>query len=173
MGKKLAIQSLPNSNFENMVIPVGVISAEGLEITFTAEALNLPTGLKVFLEDRNNNIFTCLDEANATYKVTVDAANTDGRFYLHTKTSSLLSLDTDLLNSVNIYNTSTSNLKITGLQKGETTMSLFNLLGKQIMTTSFDGANVNNISLPRLATGIYVVKLQTKTGELNKKIILE
>ena len=173
MGKKLAIQSLPNSNFENMVIPVGVISAEGLEITFTAEALNLPTGLKVFLEDRNNNIFTCLDEANATYKVTVDAANTDGRFYLHTKTSSLLSLDTDLLNSVNIYNTSTSNLKITGLQKGETTMSLFNLLGKQIMTTSFDGANVNNISLPRLAAGIYVVKLQTKTGELNKKIILE
>ena len=70
-------------------------------------------------------------------------------------------------------NTSTSNLKITGLQKGETTMSLFNLLGKQIMTTSFDGANVNNISLPRLAAGIYVVKLQTKTGELNKKIILE
>jgi hypothetical protein len=64
-------------------------------------------------------------------------------------------------------------LKITGLQKGETTMSLFNLLGKQIMTTSFDGANVNNISLPRLATGIYVVKLQTKTGEVNKKIILE
>ena len=41
------------------------------------------------------------------------------------------------------------------------------------MTTSFDGANVNNISLPRLAAGIYVVKLQTKTGELNKKIILE
>jgi aryl-phospho-beta-D-glucosidase BglC (GH1 family) len=172
-GKKLAIQSLPNSDYENMVIAVGISADARKEIIFSAETLNLPTGLKVFLEDRNNNVFTCLDEANAIYKVTVDAANTDGRFYLHTKTSSLLSLDTDLLNSVNIYNTSTSNLKITGLQKGETTMSLFNLLGKQIMTTSFDGANVNNISLPRLATGIYVVKLQTKTGEVNKKIILE
>jgi len=172
-GEKYQVQSLPNSDYENMVIAVGISADARKEIIFSAEALNLPTGLKVFLEDRNNNVFTRLDEANATYKVTVDAANTDGRFYLHTKTSSLLSLDTDLLNSVNIYNTSTSNLKITGLQKGETTMSLFNLLGKQIMTTSFDGANVNNISLPRLAAGIYVVKLQTKTGELNKKIILE
>ena len=165
-------QLLPDTNLESMVIPIG-IKSEAREITFSAEALNLPTGLKVFLEDRNNNVFTRLDEVNATYKVTVDAGNTDGRFYLHTKTSSLLSLDTDLLNSVNIYNTSTHNLKITGLQKGETTVSLFNLLGKQIMITSFDGANVNNISLPSLATGIYVVKLQTKTGKLNKKIILE
>jgi endoglucanase len=172
-GKKYQVQSLPNSDYENMVIPVGTSADTSKEITFTAEALNLPTGLKVFLEDRNNNIFTCLVEGNATYKVTVDAGNTDGRFYLHTKTSSLLSLDTDLLNSVNIYQTSTRNLKITGLQKGETTVSLFNLLGKQLMTTSFDGANVNNISLPRLATGVYVVKLQTKTGKLNKKIILE
>jgi len=172
-GKKYQVQSLPNSDYENMVIPVGTSADTSKEITFTAEALNLPTGLKVFLEDRNNNIFTCLDEGNATYKVTVDAGNTDGRFYLHTKTSSLLSLDTDLLNSVNIYQTSTRNLKITGLQKAETTVSLFNLLGKQLMTTSFDGANVNNISLPRLATGVYVVKLQTKTGKLNKKIILE
>jgi endoglucanase len=172
-GKKYQVQSLPNSDYENMVIAVGISADARKEIIFSAEALNLPTGLKVFLEDRNNNVFTCLDEVNATYKVTVDAANTDGRFYLHTKTSSLLSLDTDLLNSVNIYNTSTSNLKITGLQKGETTVSLFNLLGKQVMMTSFDGASVNNISLPRLAAGIYVVKLQTKTGELNKKIILE
>ena len=66
-----------------------------------------------------------------------------------------------------------SNLKITGLQKGETIVSLFNLLGKHIMTTSIDGASVNNISLPRLDAGIYEVKLQTKTGKLNRKIILQ
>jgi len=36
-------QSLPNSDFESMVIPVGIKAAAGEEIIFSVEALNLPT----------------------------------------------------------------------------------------------------------------------------------
>lgn len=172
IGVNFMKQVLPDTNLESMIIPIG-IKADAGEITFYSEASNLPTGFKVFLEDRNNTIFTRLDEANTTYKVTVDAGITNGRFYLHTKTSAVLSLDTDLLNSVSIFKASNNTLKITGLQKGKTTVALYNLLGKQVMTTSFEGANVNTISLPKFATGIYVVKLLAETGELNKKIILE
>lgn len=165
-------QVLPDTNLESMIIPIGIKAVAG-EITFSAEASSLPIGLKVFLEDRNNNIFTRLDLANATYKVTVDGGITDGRFYLHIKSSAVLSSDTDLLNSVSIFKASNNTLKITGLQKGKTTVALYNLLGKQVMTTSFEGANVNTISLPKFAVGLYVVKLLSETGELNKKIILE
>ena len=172
-GKKLAIQSLPNSNFENMVVPVGVNAAAGSEIVFSTETLNIPSGYKVFLEDRTNNVFTRLDEANTEYKTTVSKSSTDGRFFLHTKTSSVLNIDSELLSGVSIYKTTNSNLRVSGLQKGKTTISLYNLIGKQVMTSSFEGANVNNVSLPSLAKGVYIVKLKTTTGKLNKKIIIE
>ena len=172
-GKKLAIQSLPNSNFENMVIPVGVSIAAGSEITFTADALNVPAKYNVYLEDRANNTVTRLDEANAEYKVSVESGNTNGRFYLHVRTSSVLSTDTNILSTVSMYTTSNSNLRVQGLQEGNASISIFNILGKQVFQTSFDATNSINIALPNLAKGFYLLQLQNTQGKLNKKIILE
>ncbi|MDB4204063.1 cellulase family glycosylhydrolase [Polaribacter sp.] len=172
-GKKLAIQSLPNSNFENMVIPVGVSIAAGSGITFTADALNVPAKYNVYLEDRANNTVTRLDEVNAEYKVSVGSGNTNGRFYLHVRTSSVLSTDTNILSTVSMYTTSNSNLRVQGLQEGNASISIFNILGKQVFQTSFDAANSINIALPNLAKGFYLLQLQNAQGKLNKKIILE
>ena len=172
-GKKLAIQSLPNSNFENMVIPVGVNSSVGSEFTFTADVLNVPTNYKVYLEDRTTNIITRLDEANAEYKVSFKNGNTSGRFYLHVKTSSVLSTDTNNLSDVSIYTTSNSNLRVQGLQEGNASISIFNILGKQVFQTSLEASNSINIALPNLVKGFYLLQLQNAHGKLNKKIILE
>jgi endoglucanase len=172
-GKKLAIQSLPNSNFENMVIPVGVSIAAGSEITFTADALNVPAKYNVYLEDRANNTVTRLDEVNAEYKVSVKSGSTNGRFYLHARTSSVLSTDTNILSTVSMYTTSNSNLRVQGLQEGNASISIFNILGKQVFQTSFDAAYSINIALPNLAKGFYLLQLQNAQGKLNKKIILE
>ena len=57
-GRKLAIQSLPNSDYESMVVPVGITADADKEITFSATAINLPAGIKVYLEDRELNVFT-------------------------------------------------------------------------------------------------------------------
>ena len=164
-------QALPNSEFESMIVPVGVKAASGKEITFSVTSLNLPDGIKVFLEDRELNIFTNLSEVN--YKITLDKdINGTGRFFLKT-TSSALSTENLELSGISIYKTSDSNLRISGLQKGEISVSLFNMLGKQIMKTSLEASITQKIALPKLATGIYIVKLQTENGKLNKKIILE
>ena len=172
-GKKLAIQSLPNSDLEAMVVPVGLTAAAGKEITFSAEAMNLPDGIKVFLEDRNTNTFTILDEANATYKITLtEALDGIGRFYIHT-TQSALSIDNLSLNGVSIYKTNASTLRVTGLQQGKASLSLFNVLGKQVISTSFEANGNKDIYLPKLAAGVYFAKVQTATGKLSKKIILE
>ncbi len=172
-GKKLGIQSLPNNNFESMVIPIGLKAETGKEILFSAEALNLPSDLKVFLEDRATNTFTRLDEANSNYKVTLaEDLYGIGRFYLHTK-SSVLNTDNFLLDNISIYKTDNSNLRIAGLQPGSVSVKLFNILGKQMMSSAFKSNGVQNISLPNLATGIYIVQLETESGTLNKKIILE
>lgn len=172
-GKKLGIQSLPNNNFESMVIPIGLKAETGKEILFSAEALNLDSDLKVFLEDRTTNTFTRLDQTNSNYKVTLtEDLNGIGRFYLHTK-SSVLNTDNVLLENISIHKTYNSNLRIAGLQAGVASVKLFNILGEQMMTASFKTNGVQNISLPNLAAGIYVVQLETELGKLNKKIILE
>ncbi|WP_288956413.1 T9SS type A sorting domain-containing protein [uncultured Polaribacter sp.] len=171
-GKKLAIQSLPNVNFEDMIIPVGVTADANSEITFSAKALNVPTGYKVFLEDRLNSTFTRLDEVDAEYTATVTEKTTEGRFYLHARTSAL-SLDSELLNSVRIYKSNTSTLKIVGLSQGKTNVSLYNVIGEQVLKASFNANGTKEISLPRLSSGVYVVQLETETGKVNKKIVLE
>ncbi|AUC86439.1 hypothetical protein CW731_14635 [Polaribacter sp. ALD11] len=166
-------QSLPNSNLESMIVPIGVNATIGKEITFSAEALNLPTELKVFLEDRLTNTFTRLDETNSKYKTTLtEALNGVGRFYLHTAQKTLSTEDV-ILNSVSIYKTNASTLKIAGLPQGKTSISLFNILGKEMMSTSFTSNGNKEISLSKLSSGIYLAKVKTEKGVISKKIILE
>jgi ABC-type siderophore export system fused ATPase/permease subunit len=156
-----------------MIIPIGINAATGKEITFTTVALNLPIAIKVFLEDRFTNTFTRLDETNSEYKVTLtEALNGVGRFYLHTARN-VLSTENILLNSVHIYKTDAATLKITGLLQGKTSFYLYNILGKAMMTALFESNGNKEISLSKLASGIYFVKIQTEKGAITKKIILE
>ena len=173
-GVGLVKQALPNSDFESLVVPVGVKALAGKEITFTAEALNLPSGIKVFLEDRAKGTFTRLDEANTDYKTTLDS-NLDGvgRFYLHTNSSALSIEDGLALQGVSIFKANKSTLRITGLTQGKASISLFNIQGKEVFNTLFNATTVNNISLPQLSTGIYIAKLNSEKGSTNKKIVLE
>ena len=169
----LAVQSLPTNNYENMVIPVGLIASATEEITFTADVMNLPPDIKVFLEDRLQNTFTRLDEENTKYEVTLAETNGVGRFFIHT-TQSVLSVSSDaLLTSISVYKLNNSKVRIAGLSQGKTTVKLFNILGKQLINTSFAGNGVNDISLPKLAPGVYIVNVNMETGQLNKKIIIE
>jgi hypothetical protein len=173
-GKKYQVQSLPIDEMETMIVPVGVKAAAGKEITFTAEAINLPGDVKVFLEDRVTNTFTRLDEANSSYKVTLnDALNGTGRFFLHTKSSAVLSTDDVVLQNTSVYAINNNTLKVVGLPSGNATVKMYSILGKQVMQTSFSSTGVKEISLPKLSTGMYIVQVATATGKLNKKIVLE
>lgn len=172
-GQKYQIQSLPNSDYENMVIPIGLISASGKEINFTVETTNLPSGIKVFLEDKQTNTFTRLDEVNSNYKITLtEKTEGIGRFYLHTK-SNILSINDIDFNNVSIYKTDNSNLRIIGLNQGIACIKLFNIQGKQVLKSSFTSNGIYDISIPNLPSGIYIVQLETEKGSLNKKISLE
>ncbi|WP_299715632.1 T9SS type A sorting domain-containing protein [uncultured Tenacibaculum sp.] len=78
-------QSLPDSNYETMVVPVGLQANSGKEVEFSANNSNLPAGLQVVIEDRTLNIFTILDGVS-TYTVQLTSNESGiGRFYLHTR----------------------------------------------------------------------------------------
>ncbi|WP_339883299.1 Ig-like domain-containing protein [Polaribacter vadi] len=173
-GIDFAIQALPDNNYENMIISVGVSANAGKEITFTAEGLNLPTGIKIFLEDRIANTFTRLDEANSVYTITTtEKLSGIGRFYLHTTNSALNVDENVVLDNVNIYKLDKSTLRIAGLLEQKTTVSIFNILGKQVLNTSFTTNGVKDINLPNFSKGVYLVQVKTNSGNLTKKIILE
>lgn len=173
VGKKYQIQSLPNSDFETMAIPVGIKAGTETEFIFTVAATNIPEGLHVFLEDRQENKFIKLDEENATYSVNLSTASEEvGRFYLHTK-SAALSTNNDVLTNLRIFNPDNSKLKIIGLQQEKASVVLYTILGKQLLNTSFEAKGSHEISLPILPKGVYIVQLKTQFGCLNKKIILK
>ncbi|KGL63374.1 LamG-like jellyroll fold domain-containing protein [Polaribacter sp. Hel1_85] len=174
-GVNFMKQSLPDANYENMIIPIGVNAATGLEIAFSTEALNLPNDIKVFLEDRETNTFTRLDETNSTYKVTLTTAlNGIGRFYLHTTTGKALNIDTNFpLQNISIYKTDATTLRIAGLQGKHASIKVYTILREVVLNSTFQANGVKDISLPKLTTGVYLVELQTEKGTLNKKIILE
>ena len=173
-GKHFQLQSLPKDNYENMVIPIGINADAGKEITFSTEVLNLPTGLKVYLEDRETNTFTRLDELGNKYTIILnETSNGIGRFYLHTTESTLSSNTNSVFKNIRIYKTDHTTLRIIGLSPGKTTVKLFNMLGKQLLNSSFTTNDVHDISLPQLSTGIYLIQLESEKGTLNNKIILE
>jgi hypothetical protein len=170
-GDDYAIQSLPNNNYENMIVPVGINAVSGKTITITAAAENLPEEINIYLEDKDNDSFTLLDAA-ANYSTTLENNLSGiGRFYLHTSTAALSANDFATNNNISIYSSSKENLRIAGIQNGKKAkLQLYNVLGKEILRTSFEGNGVNNVSLPTLNTGVYIVKIATENRTLNKKI---
>ena len=171
-GRNLGIQSLPKGEYQNMIIPVGVIAESGSSLEFSASSENLPEGIKIYLEDREENTFIRLDALNASYKLTTESAiNGVGRFYLHTN-QSVLNINDVTLDNVSVFRVNNS-LRIVGLQQGRASVKLFNVLGRQVLNTAFESNGTKDISLPSLAKGVYIVHLETVEGALNKKIILE
>ncbi|WP_298780224.1 T9SS type A sorting domain-containing protein [uncultured Polaribacter sp.] len=172
-GVKYQIQSLPNSDYENMIVPVGVTAAAGKEITIKAEINNLPSDIKVTLEDRENNTFTELNDNS--FKITLDkAVNGIGRFYLHTTSKSILNVDNidATSNFINIYNTSNNNLTVEGLNESAN-IRLYSIQGKEIFDTKINSNGLSSIQLPKLSRGVYIVSLKNETVQLSKKIIIK
>ncbi|HAH25869.1 MAG TPA: hypothetical protein DCL77_19280, partial [Prolixibacteraceae bacterium] len=55
-----SIQALPDNQYEYMIIPLGLESKAGGEVTFSAEVLNLPSPGRAILEDMQTKTFTDL-----------------------------------------------------------------------------------------------------------------
>ena len=172
-GMKFQVQSLPNSDHENMIVPVGITAAAGKEITINAAIKNLPTDMRVYLEDRENDTFTDLTVEN--FSIILDnPLNGVGRFYLHTKTNSALSVESNevITDYINVYNTSENILTIAGLQAENVKVSLYSIQGKEVLNTNIDSNGYSTIEMPKLSKGIYIVNLNHNEIKISKKIII-
>ena len=60
------------------------------------------------------------------------------------------------------------------MQSGNTNVKLYGLLGREILSTSLNNlTNTQTISTETIATGVYVIKLQSGNRVLTKKLIIK
>lgn len=169
-GRNIAIQSLPDADYENMVIPVGVRASNGATITISASTIDIPPGYGVYLEDKDANTFTSIGGAGESFSTTLSTAlNGIGRFYLHV--SNTLSTDDFEAHTVNMYLYQQNYLKIHGVTDQNARVKIYTILGREIHNISFRGSGVDEIPLPNMKDGLYIIHLLMNEGRVVKKVI--
>ncbi|MCG8806610.1 T9SS type A sorting domain-containing protein [Tenacibaculum finnmarkense] len=172
-GDKLAIQTLPNTNIEAMVIPVGILAQAGKKITFSVNTENFSSDIKFYLEDRFSNTFTNISET----KHQVILKNTEkgsGRFYIHTSSKNLENVPAKQISqNIRIYKSSDNSITISGLQNQNASLNIYSILGQKIISTSFKSTGIHLVKLPKIAKGVYIIELNSDLGKFHEKIILD
>ena len=174
-GTDFALQCLPDSALGTVVIPLSVYAQVNEELNFSTTISDFPTSFEdeVYIEDRENNTLHNIS-GDSVYQITLgNAISGVGRFYLHTSSSTLDTDDSQVLDPVNIYTSSRDNLRIEGVQHETATVQLYNILGNEVLTTEFNGNGMNDIKLPDLSVGVYIVRLSSLKGITKKKIIIQ
>ncbi len=154
-GVSFALQCLPSDDFESVVVPIDLNSVTSM-VEFSVEANNLPSGMKVYLEDKQDNSFNLLNE-DQTYTAQVNIGENTNRFYLHTSQQTLGQLAEFTEGEYEIVpNLQNSSLTIKGVLDGDLFVKVYDISGKLVFEKQITS---NEVFLPYMATGIYVVKL--------------
>lgn len=171
--KNYTIQSLPKAQIENLIIPLSVKAFKDDVLSFSINTINFPEDIVVYLEDKVKNKIILLNNTNTVYTTNLEEDLTGiGRFYLHTS-AKVLSVNSNNLNSIQIYKLTKNVIKVIGIENKTVTFKLFDILGKQVFETNFKSNLNNDVVLPSLKSAIYFVELQTDNGKISKKIVLE
>lgn len=168
-NKKLAIQSIPQEF--SIVIPIGLIAQKNTTIEISTITKNLNTDLKIYLEDKNFGTFTLLDASENTYKFTTDEdLNGAGRFFLHTSSEILNTVQEDL-NDVLIY-ASNKKIYIKNLSTTSGFITIYNLQGKQVFYNKLTKKE-EEIDVKNLSEGVYILKIENDTKVFQRKILIQ
>jgi len=173
-GVAFALQVVPETGYDTTVIPVGIDASAGTQLTFKATATDLPTGKKVFLEDKLLNTVTEINNTDKSYTVTLSSDLSGiGRFYLHTQdsASTLAVEDFNTSQYTLIATPKNNNLRLYGAVTQKGTLVIYDSLGRAIYTTSLTKGTEQDIATPNMATGVYFVKATIDGKPLSKKIV--
>jgi hypothetical protein len=173
-GQPMALQALNSTNLEEISIPLGVHANQGEQITLSIADMTLPTSINVYLEDIEANTTTLLNNTDYVFTPTTALSGT-GRFFLHLNTDDTLSNLEYNLNGLQIFTTATDRiLFIKGQLSTSTTVSLYDIQGRMVMTSILDTtSNSNQMDVSNLSSGVYFVKLNNSTQQKTQKVILK
>ncbi len=169
------IQSLPNSNVDNMVIPLGITSEANKDIEISIKKDNLPQDIGVYLEDKVTGDFVELNEGDKYTFKTESKINGIGRFYIHTSARTL-NVDDVIANtnSIQIFKSNKQEITITGIHSNQPVkVQMFSVLGSEIYNQTFKGNNKLVVQPNTVETGVYIIRLEIEGKVKTKKVVFE
>ncbi|WP_299361334.1 Calx-beta domain-containing protein [Winogradskyella sp.] len=170
-GIPMAIQSLGETDYDDVVIPLGVNSNQGEQITFSITDNNLPSSVNVYLEDNVTNTFTLLNTSDYILTPNTNLAGT-GRFFLHF-TNSPLSVTDDPFYSLTIY-TSNRSINIAGEVDDNTIANVYDIQGRLITSKILtSNLRLQSIDVNAINAGVYIVELNNGNQNTTQKVILK
>ncbi|MBL4905062.1 MAG: T9SS type A sorting domain-containing protein [Flavobacteriaceae bacterium] len=172
------LQSLPDNDYENLIIPIGINAEANTQITISINSENLPNDMMVFIEDLEKMSIKRLDSKNSNYVITLDKeSNGIGRFYLRTSITDLsktLDIITLEVNQVQMFSTKNRMIRIIGLKNNASKFKMFSLIGKGVLNIQLNPSEVIDIGIPTtVQQGVYIISVEFENGKLVRKIILK
>ena len=155
-GIPFAIQALPTDDYKGMIIPVGLDFKTGGQVVFSSELANLSSDCQVILEDKKSKTFTDLSKKVYTTTIAANSSVSD-RFYLHTSYQTT-GIDVDpLVGKMSAYAISNVEMVVKGNVSNQAVATLYDVLGRLVLTTKLEAYSQNTIRLPNIKTGIYML----------------
>ena len=99
-----------------------------------------------------------------------------GRFFVHMTADTMSNgeVSTSMLNAYKEINANYITLEGLATQSNNINVSLYNILGRKVLDTSLNNnVNTQTISTLGMATGIYVIELESGNDRLTKKLIIQ
>jgi hypothetical protein len=174
-NKKYVIQALPDANIDREV-PLGIVMGKAGLAKIQIDALeNVDENVEVYIKDALLGKTTQIN--NQPFEINLDAGTYTNRFALVFAPQNALDLEDDILAQglLVFMNNDTSEIEIRNTIQAELlSVKLFNSLG-QLQGEWTKNLEAQTIYLPvnSKATGMYIIQLNTTTGTISKKVIIE
>ncbi len=173
-GHGMAINAMGIDAMQNAVIPLVINQAAGQEFRINLHTATIPNP-NMYLEDVEEGTFTNLYEEDFVLTPTSNLSEV-GRFFIHMSADTMGNEDvsTSMLNAFKEVNANYITLEGLATQSNNINVSLFNILGRKVLDTSLsNNMNTQTISTVGMASGIYVIELESGNDRLTKKLIIQ
>nr|WP_315165093.1 LamG-like jellyroll fold domain-containing protein [uncultured Flavobacterium sp.] len=162
---------------EDASFPIAVRTEATGKVSFGIDALeNFDQSQNVFIYDKETDTYNSIK--NKLYEVELSEGYFKDRFSLRFTDKTLGVKDVIYENSIQVAFTRSNNvLNITNgaIDNTVVAVSLFNIQGKLMSTWDVSEKEQTSIKIPiqNKTSGVYIVKLKTLKGNINKKIIIK
>jgi len=175
-GVGFAINAMGLENVSDAVIPLVINREAGTDFRIGIDTFGIYAGTNVYLEDNVQGTMTLLNEGD--FELNPESTLSEaGRFFIHLTEDTFSNEDEVETNLLNVFKADYNNfITVEGLaiQSGNTNVKLYSLLGREILSKELNNStNTQTISTETIATGVYVIKLQSGNRVLTKKLIIK
>ncbi|MBA6153430.1 T9SS type A sorting domain-containing protein [Gelidibacter maritimus] len=180
----LVIQTLPYSILETeVIVPIGIKASQGEQITISAidtpAPSPLPETVEVYFEDKVAQTSTLLNTSTLPHNnhhiftPSTNLTGDMGRFSLRF-TNKSLSTNNPVFDALDVYSPlNTGSLIVKGTVNEVTNLEIFDLNGRLVQTFYVQPYQTENrFEVSKMASGIYIIKLNNNTQSKIKKIQL-